>query len=67
MADLDRQRPAPHARPLSHIRVYRKRARPLCEKWQKEYMRESLTECQLAKREELDPAKTRLRKRVSVR
>ena len=39
MADLDRQRPAPHARPLSHIRVYRKRARPLREKWQKEYMR----------------------------
>ena len=40
----------PHARTLSHIRVYRKRARPLREKWQKEYMRESLTEYQLAKR-----------------
>ena len=40
----------PHARTLSHIRVYRKRARPLREKWQKEYMRESLTEYRLAKR-----------------
>ena len=33
------KRPPPRARPLSHIRVYRKRARPLREKRQKEYMR----------------------------
>ena len=33
------KRPPPRARPLSHIRVYEKRARPLREKRPKEYMR----------------------------
>ena len=33
------KRPPPHAHPLSHIRVYKKRARPLREKWQEQYMR----------------------------
>ena len=50
----------PHARPLSHIRVYRKRARPLREKWQKEYMRRASQSASL-QREELDSAKTHLR------
>ncbi len=38
------KRPPPHAHPLSHIRVYKKRARPLREKWQEQYMRGGVTQ-----------------------